>query len=405
VGIRSLRPAWRLTGRIRSRAVAVAAAALIAGTGGCGGTETSPKPLAVSLATPPREPHAGIELTGLTRDERAALAAEAPAAAAWEALFHVSVQAANLDASPPPAVAGRYALTDRGVRFTPAFPLQPGRRYDVRVNLARLQRDGTRTLATTIGLPGGPTPARAARVIGISPAGETVPENLLRIYVWFSAPMSRESGLGHVTLFDERGEVKDAFLPVDGGFWNHDFTRYTLFFDPGRVKDGILPRERMGRPLVAGRRYRLVVAPTWRDARGAPLVEPFEHRFRAAAAATQPLDIAAWQITAPHAATREPLMVRFPAALDHALAMRAIGVETSAGAALDGDVSIDGGDTRWQLVPRAPWPAGRFTLVALDVLEDPAGNRLGRAFEVPMAGAVGHGGPPRVTRSFDVARP
>jgi hypothetical protein len=381
--------------------VAVLAAALAAGCGGA--AAPAPGPLTVSIATPPREPHAGVELSGLTREEHAALAAEAPGPAAWEALFHVRVQAANLDASPPPAVAGRYTLTDRGVRFTPAFPLQPGRRYDVRVNLARLHRDGTRVLATTIGLPGGQTPAREARVVGVSPAGETVPENLLRIYLWFSAPMSRESGLGHVALFDERGEVTDAFLPVDGGFWNHDFTRYTLFFDPGRVKSGILPRERMGRPLVAGRRYRLVVAPTWHDARGAPLVEPFEHRFRAGAAATRALDMATWQITTPPAGSREPLTVRFPAPLDHALAMRAIGVETSGGAALDGDVSIDAGDLRWQMVPREPWRAGRFTLVALDVLEDPAGNRLGRAFEVAAAGAVGHDGPPRVTRTFDVS--
>ena len=249
-----------------------------------------------------------------------------------------------------------------------------------------------------------PAPVAETRVVGVSPAGDTVPENLLRIYVWFSAPMSRESGVAHVTLFDDRAEVKDAFLPVDGGFWNHDFTRYTLFFDPGRVKDGILPRERMGRPLVAGRRYRLVIAPTWRDARGAPLAEPFEHRFRAGAAATKALDMAAWQITTPAAGTREPVVVRFPAPLDHALALRAIGVESLAGEPLDGDVSIDAADTRWQLVPREPWRVGRFTLVALDALEDPAGNRLGRAFEVPLAGAASREGPPRRLRVFEVVR-
>ena len=150
----------------------------------------------------------------------------------------------------------------------------------------------------------------------------------------------------------------------------------------------------------------LVIAPTWRDAHGAPLVEGFEHPFRAVAAETRPLDIAAWTLTAPAAGTREPLVVRFPSPLDHALALRTIGVETGAGGAIDGDVTIDAVDTQWQFVPRDPWPAGRFTLVALDALEDPAGNRLGRAFEVPVtdAAVARDPHPPRVTRAFDIAR-
>jgi hypothetical protein len=242
-----------------------------------------------------------------------------------------------------------------------------------------------------------------ARVTGISPSGETLPENLLRIYVWFSAPMAGESGLPHVTLIDEReGAVADAFLPVDGGFWNHDFTRYTLFFDPGRVKDGIL---RSGRPLMAGHRYRLVIAHHWRDANGAPLAEPFEHRFRAGPAVTSPLDLAAWSITAPPAGSKAPLEIRFPWPLDHALALRAIGIETAAGQAVAGEVSIDAMDTTWRLTPQEPWRAGRYAVVALDTLEDPAGNRIGRAFEVPIDDRPAAPSPSRYTRAITIAPP
>jgi hypothetical protein len=379
--------------------VAVATATLFSA---CRRAPEPPAPLAVALATPAAATSAVVELSGLTREERDALATNPPDTAGWEALFRVAVEAGP-GAPPPPAVAGRYEIVERLVRFTPAFPLEAGRRYDVRVDLSRLRREGTnRTLETSVALPAGPVPAPSTRVAGVSPAGDTVPENLLRIYVWFSAPMSRGSGVPHVRLFDERGEVRDAFLPVDGGFWNHDFTRYTLFFDPGRVKDGILAHERMGRPLVAGHRYRLAISRDWRDARGAPLVEPFEHAFRAGAAATRALDIAAWQITVPRAGTREPLVLRFPAALDRALALRTIGVEMAGGAAVDGEVSIDASDTRWQLVPRAPWTSGRHAIVALDALEDPAGNRLGRAFEVALRDASKASDAPRVTRAFDV---
>jgi hypothetical protein len=379
-------------------AAAVVAAALAVS---CRRAAAAPEPLAVALVTPAGAMHPALDLTGLTEDERAALR-DAPPAAVWESLLTVSVQAATPQAPPPP-VAGRYSVTDRGVRFTPAFPFQPGRRYDVRVDLGNFRPGEPHTLATTITLPRGATPAAEARVVGVSPAGTTVPENLLRFYIWFSAPMSREAGLPHVTLTDARtGVVADAFLPVDGGFWNHDFTRYTLFFDPGRVKVGILPNERMGRPLIAGRRYRLAIATTWRDAQGAPLVERFEHSFTAGKAVTAPLDLDTWQITAPPAGTREPVVLRTPAPLDHAIALRAIGITSAAGEDVDGDISLDVTDTRWQLVPREPWRAGTYSVIALDTLEDPAGNRIGRAFEV-KAGDRAAATPPRLTRPFRIA--
>lgn len=379
-------------------AVALAAALLSA----CEGPPERPGPLSVSLATPKGARGAVVELSGLTLHERDLLSSGA-APARWQAHFRVAL-AAEPGTPPLPAVAGSYEIVDRVVRFTPAFPFEPGLRYEVRVDLSTWRRDGSyRTLETSVALPGAPVPAPSTRVVGVSPAGDAVPENLLRIYVWFSAPMSRGSGLPHVRLFDEKGEVRDAFLPVDGGFWNHDFTRYTLFFDPGRVKEGILPHERMGRPLVAGHRYELAISRNWRDARGAPLVEGFGHNFQAVAAATRPLDIATWQLTVPRPQTTDPLVLRFPAALDRALALRAIGVESAAGTALDGEVSIDDSDTRWQIVPREPWAPGRYALVALDALEDPAGNRIGRAFEVTQRDASRTTEAPRVTRTFDVA--
>ena len=393
------RPAPRrpaIAGWVRTAAAFVAAVATVS----CASPLDAPRPLGVALERGVPPAPAVIELTGLGREERDALARQARDAAAWERFFRVAVAGAPDRA---PAVAGAYAITERAVRFTPAFPLEPGRRYDVRVDLTGIRGHLPATLRADLGLPGLPAPAADTRVLGVSPAGDTVPENLLRIYVWFSGPMAREDGRPHVRLVDEQsGEVAGAFLPVDGAFWNDERTRYTLFFDPGRVKDDILPNRRMGRPLVAGRRYRLVIAPAWRDARGAPLVAPFEHRFRAVAAAKAPLDVGSWHVAPPRAGSRDPLTVRFPAPLDRALALRAVGVEAPSGAALAGEVSLDPDDTRWQFVPAAPWRAGDHRLVALDALEDPAGNRLGRAFEVAIDDNR-PAPPPRVMRPFTIA--
>ena len=367
----------------------------------CRRAAAAPEPLAVALVTPTGATHPALDLTGLTDDERAALRDDAPAAV-WESLLAVSVQAANPDAAPPP-VAGRYSVTDRGVRFTPAFPFQPGRRYDVRVDLGRFRQGERHTLVTTVALPRGATPVAEARVVGVSPAGETVPENLLRFYVWFSAPMSREPGLPHVTLTDERtGVVADAFLPVDGGFWNHDFTRYTLFFDPGRVKVGILPNAQMGRPLVAGRRYRLAIATTWRDAQGraagravrAPLHRR-QGRSRHRSTSTPGRSPRRWPGRA----------IRSCCACRH----RSITPSRCGPSASPAAVTTSTATFRWTRPIRAgSWSrgirgvAGTYSVIALDTLEDPAGNRIGRAFEV-KDGDGAPAKPSRLTRPFRIA--
>jgi hypothetical protein len=72
------------------------------------------------------------------------------------------------------------------------------------------------------------------------------------------------------------------------------------------------------------------------------------------------------------------------------LLMRALGV-TLDGQPVDGGIAVESGETRWTFRPTAPWRAGAYSLLALDILEDPAGNQIGRAFEVSNAGAVDKG--------------
>ena len=96
----------------------------------------------------------------------------------------------------------------------------------------------------------------------------------------FSAPMSLSGGSANIHLIDDRGRaVPDPFLPLDVALWNEDRTRYTVLYDPGRVKRGIRPNEELGRALVAGRTYTLVVDENWRDAFGQPLVSDFAASF------------------------------------------------------------------------------------------------------------------------------
>ena len=103
--------------------------------------------------------------------------------------------------------------------------------------------------------------------------------------------------------------------------------------------------------------------------------------FRVGPARTQPLDTASWVVTSPQAGGREPVVVTFREPLDHGPPMRALGVRLN-NVAVVGDVRIESGERKWLFTPRDPWRPGTYQLLALSILEDNAGNQIGRAFEV-----------------------
>jgi len=298
----------------------------------------------------------------------------------WQGVLRVSVQSGDAAA---PAVAGKYAVIDGVLRFTPLFPLDEGRQYSVTFNPSRVPGESSRTDPVTVTV-GRPASARVPSTVvtHVYPSTDSFPANQLRLYLYFSAPMDWRSGYDYLHLLDDRGEeVVDAFLPLDADFWNHDRTRYTVFFDPGRVKRGILPNKQMGRALEAGRRYTLVVKRDWRDGHGLPLKDEFRHEFRASAAIEWPLTTSAWKVRAPRAGSREPLLISFPDPLDYGLLQRALSVVHGA-KPVEGTVGVEASETRWLFTPREPWAPGDYEIVALAFLEDLAGNRIGRAFEV-----------------------
>jgi hypothetical protein len=306
----------------------------------------------------------------------------------WSSVLRVTVvsDAAGPDAAMLPPVIGTYAVERSAVVFKPQFGFDPGRRYRVVFDASKLTAGDESwhpaPLTSVVGLPGKDL-VPTTIVTQVFPSAEVVPENQLRLYIHFSAPMGLKGGIGFVRLLDEAGdEVRDPFLPLDADFWNRDRTRFTVFFDPGRQKRGILPNEEMGRSLVDGRSYTIVVSREWHDAQGMPLKEEFRRRFKVGPPDERPLDQRTWQTEPPRAGSREPLAVTFPEPLDHGLLLRALAIADSRGRRIDGESAIDAHETRWRFTPAAPWRSGDYFLQALTILEDMAGNRIGRAFEV-----------------------
>jgi hypothetical protein len=299
------------------------------------------------------------------------------------------------DATP---VSGHYAPTGTALEFTPLFPFDAGRAYDVTFDPARLPvpRTGERVRAT-VSLPAA-SAAERTTVVRMLPSADVLPENLLRVYLEFSGPMSRENGRDYLKLLDENGrEVTNAFLALDVDFWSPDLRRYTIFFDPGRVKRGILPNDQFGRALTSGHRFTIAVDPRWRDAAGQPLAAAFARSFQAGPIDMAPIRPADWQIQPPAANTRSALTVHFPKPLDHGLLQRAIGVARGGGPAVSGDISVGADEREWRFTPKDPWGTGAYQLVVLSILEDPAGNRIGRPFDIDAFDRIDPSGSPERT--------
>jgi hypothetical protein len=286
-----------------------------------------------------------------------------------------------------PSILGSYEADENVLRFRPMFPFIAGLTYRVAIETA----DGPRIELLTL-------PSRSevpeTVVSEAYPSADVLPENQLKLYLHFSAPMSGGDGLPFLRLLDSNGtEVRDPFLPLGAHFWDPDRRRYTVFFDPGRVKRGIVPNEEMGRPLVRGERYRLVVDADWRDENGLPLARRFEKSFGASAPDEKPIDPAAWRLSLPRSGTREPLSVAFGEPLDREILRHAIFVEDSRGEKVAGEGAVSSEESVWSFAPAAPWGTGAYVLVALGILEDLAGNRVGRPFEVDLFEPIDSGLP------------
>jgi hypothetical protein len=313
-----------------------------------------------------------------------------PAAAAVAA-------AAAAPSQPPPAAAlppmlGRYRVTADALRFEPRYALTADLRYVATFHAEKLPapfaapRATPLTAACEIPLaPAGPP----TRVSAIYPSADALPENLLKFYLHFSAPMSGGHIYDRIRLLDDAGRpVELPFLELDEELWDPAMTRLTLLLDPGRIKRGVRPLEEIGSPFVVGRRYTLVLDRAWRDATGRPLAADAKKTFLVTASDRTPPDPARWKISAPAAGTLAPLVVALGKPLDHALALRLIRVTDPAGRAIPGEPSLAAHESEWRFTPAAPWPRGLFRLIVATTIEDLAGNNIGKPFDVELTERV-----------------
>ncbi len=329
----------------------------------------------------------GWDKIGLVKSEAANLGADR-----WQALFAVYVDSGSPSEESLPPLLGSYRIEEEDLIFQPRFPLEPGLRYRavfdpmMRPN-GEKSADGSparQHITVTFAIPKAEA-ISSTTVEHVYPSTNRLPENQLKFYLHFSAPMSRGEAYHRIHLLDESGEpVELPFLELDEELWDREGKRFTLFFDPGRIKQGLVPHEEVGLPIREGTTYTLVIDRDWLDAQGRPLKEGFEKSFGVVAADRESPDPKTWRLTSPQGGTLQPLSLEFPEPMDRALLLRLLDVMDPAENFLDGSVQVDREETRWQFTPREPWSVGDFSLSVATTLEDLAGNKIGRLFEVDV---------------------
>jgi hypothetical protein len=345
----------------------------------------------ITLRPPKADAPAVFEVSGLDAKALAALKAANPSADGWSAVFSVVVADGDPKAvADRPPLLGTHSVADGVIRFEPRFPVAAGVTYRATFHPAKLPGGdpNAKPVTADLSIPK-PKPNPTTLVEQVYPTADVLPENHLKFYLHFSAPMSRGDAERYVRLLGPGGkEIPHPFLAANEELWDAAGTRLTLFLDPSRVKRELKPREEAGPILEAGKKYALVIDPAWQDANGHPLKAGFRKAFAAGPPDEVPPDHANWKLAPPAAGKADPLRVTFPEPLDHALLHRMVWVVDAAGHKVDGTVTVGDKETAWAFAPKAAWKPGKYKLVADTRLEDRAGNQIGKPFEVDEFGPI-----------------
>jgi hypothetical protein len=270
------------------------------------------------------------------------------------------------------AILGNYEIVDGSTVFTPVIPLTASSNYEVYYK---------NKLLATVHVPA-PDPANAAYVVNLFPAVDTVPMNLLKIYVQFSAPMQQGESLRHIHLLNEQNDtVPNVFLDLQPELWDEKRTVLTVWLDPGRIKRSLIPNQQLGNPLQPGKHYTLAISNSWKDVQGLPLRQPYSKAFVAGIRDSISPQPQHWKLELPPANTTEGLGIKFGESLDYFLIAETIHILDDKGKIIQGKSGPLSNGTGYAFWPEKPWQPGQYTIRVAVELEDLAGNNLSRLFD------------------------
>ncbi len=281
------------------------------------------------------------------------------------------------------AMLGKKVIHDQQLIFTPLLPFRPFQAY-VAVYAESpplfFSIDPQEDFPVTT-------------IAGIYPSPDTLPANLLKIYLHFSAPMSIGNVYQYLNLHDEKGKTRvQPFLELQPELWDKKQQKLTLWLDPGRIKRDLQPNQELGPPLEEGKYYTLEIAKTWKDAKGIPLGKNYQKTFYISEADRQKPNIATWEINTPEKATKQPLLIKTITSLDQGTASHPPKLLLKE-KMIPGNWELQPGEKGWTFHPLNTWQPGIYNIQFDERLEDLAGNNLSRLFDQEIFNQPGSNSP------------
>jgi len=267
---------------------------------------------------------------------------------------------------------GKYRLRKDSLIFQPLFPFSFDLNYKVLLKGAApfyFQRPKPKNKVPTF-------------VKCIYPTLDTLPANLLKMYLSFSAPMSEGNAYENIHLLNAVGDTMvGSFLALRPELWNEDQTQLTIWFDPGRIKRDLGPNELLGAPLEKNQHYQLLINSNWPDKEGLPIQDSYQKHLVITAADRQQTATTNWTIKSPQQYTSKALSIQFDEPLDFATAKKAFTILDAHQHIMEGDIQLSLNETQLHFTPRKKWRPGTYSIKVSAILEDLAGNNLNRLFD------------------------
>ncbi len=272
-------------------------------------------------------------------------------------------------------VLGEITVKENDILFTPLVSLTAGLRYEVRYE---------KKLIGEVQLPS-PTSEVQPLVLAIYPGKDTVPENLLKIYLEFSSPMQEGIALDYINLIKDGDTISSAFLDLQPELWNEKRNLLTLWLDPGRIKRDLQPNQQMGPPLVEGGHYQIVVDTGWRDQKGINLSKQYLKNIIVANRDTNSPQPEKWTMNHPSHGSKEILTIDLQESLDYAVLKNSIRILNENSSPLKGEFSLQSNESILNFIPETKWIKGKYFVEIEAKLEDLAGNNLNRLFDKDLS--------------------
>ena len=272
------------------------------------------------------------------------------------------------------AVLGNFTVEGEHTIFRPVIAFSSGMSYELKHNNQTISEFTIEETGEN---------AEKPRILDIYPSQDTVPENLLKIYLVFSKPMQEvHAALDYIQVYNiTKDKPTDIFLPLQNELWNQEHTELTLWLDPGRIKRDLIPNREKGKPLEEGNKYRINIDQQWYDAQGNSLEKGTVKEFYVSVRDSKKPNVQDWKLHLPKKETTESLVIEFPETMDAMLLQQSLVIRSADKQQVVGNFKLTAMEKGLEFKPDNIWNTDSYQVAINSKLEDLAGNNLNHLFD------------------------